>query len=480
MFKDIKRLGKETVIYGFSTVIVRLLNFILMPFYTHYLLPQEYGIVATLFSFIAFLNIIYGYGLNQGYMRHYKNENALPSSFNIIFYTSIPLSLILCIFSKQISYSLLGINEYRFIIYCAIILYLDSITLIPFADLRITHRAKRFVFVRTISIISNVILNILFLASFKMGIDGIFYANICSSFISLLLLGEYFKNLFYKIEIKVLKEIFNYSLPLLPAGLSMVIMQVIDRPIMMKLASAYDVGIYQANYRLAIIMNLIVTMFDQAWRPFVIERAEDSNAPEIFSKVLNYFSFIALFIWLLLSIFIGDIVSIEIRKGIPIVNSIYYQGLKIVPIIMGAYFLNGLYINFIAPLIIKKNTKAIMYSTILGAASNLLFNFILIPKYSIVGASLSCFASYLIMAVLIRYYSYKSYPVRYEYRKVAFLISVAIFLYLIYHLSNGRFTHIFLIKIALIFSYPVIIYFTGFFSREELDRIKSLIRLKSI
>ncbi|PIS47156.1 MAG: hypothetical protein COT17_04995, partial [Elusimicrobia bacterium CG08_land_8_20_14_0_20_51_18] len=234
MFGDIKKLGKESLVYGLSTVVARLLNFILMPFYTHYLLPAEYGVVATVFSYIAFLNVVYAYGLNQGYMRHFKEEKALSSSFSCIFYTSFVISLFLALSAKPLAQvSGLGAEHWRLVIYAAGILYLDSLTLIPFADLRMKHKAFVFVGIRTLTISLNVALNVIFLKYAGYGVEGIFLSNIISSFVAAAMFAGYFKYLFSAPDGKTLKNMLVYSIPFLPAGLSSIAIQVIDRPIML-------------------------------------------------------------------------------------------------------------------------------------------------------------------------------------------------------------------------------------------------------
>lgn len=471
-------MGKESLIYGLSTVLARLLNFVLMPFYTHYLLPSEYGIIAAVFSYIAFFNIIYGYGLNQGYMRYYRREKSLASSFAAVFYTSLLLSILIAFFSPSLA-KLSGIGEYnnKLIIYASIILALDAFTLIPFADLRIYHKAKRFVFVRTVSIVINVILNIIFLAYLRMGVEGVFWANIISSAVSVFLLGSYFKYLFEKIDFKLLKEISSYSLPFLPAGLSIMVVQVIDRPILLKLADPSSAGIYQANYRLAIIMSMLVTMFDQAWRPFVIERSENPSSSSLFSKVFTYFTFLSLSVWLFFSLFMEDIVSFEIY-GKPIVAYAYHSGLFIVPIIMGAYFFNGIYINFLAPVIISKKTKPVMFAAIAGAAANLALNFAFIPSYGIKAAAWSALISYLLMTFSLRFLTRKDYEINYDYMKFFAMIFIALLSYFIYLYFYQKAASCSLpaLKALLIVLYPPLCYAAGCFSKEEIKSFSSFLR----
>ncbi|MEF3280004.1 MAG: oligosaccharide flippase family protein [Elusimicrobiota bacterium] len=478
MFKDIKILGKESVIYGISTVFGRLLNILLIPLYTYYLSPDAYGIVATVFSFIAFLNVIYGLGLNQGYMRFFKEEKSISLTISIVFFSSFILSFLLILFSKPISWLFqIGVENYKLIIYSAVILYFDSLAIIPLTDLRMKHRAYVFVFIKVFTIIFNIILNFLFLKYLKMDIDGIFVANMISSFSQMIFIFRYFNYVSFIIDKPLLKEIFSYSLPYIPTSLSSVIIQLIDRPIMMMLLSSYMVGIYQANFRLSIFINLIISMFDFAWRPFVIERIEKENAKQIFKKVLEYFVAIVLFIWLFLSLFLEDMVKINIF-GVYFINPNYWSGLGIVPFIMLAYFLNGLYINFMIGTMIKKKTKYIMIANIIAAILSISFNFILIPQFKIYGAAYSVLISYLFLAIFMYFVNRKIYYIDYDIKKVSLLFMFTILFYLTKYLIISLNPCVYQqYKYFLVMIYPFFL-FAFYFSKEEKNKILNIIRKK--
>lgn len=472
MFNEIKILGKETIIYGISTVFARFFNFILLPLYTYYLTPDSYGITATVFSIIAFLNVIYGFGLNHGYMRYYKQNGSLSMTITFVFLSSFILSFILILLSKPIAGIFQFSNEYQLFIYASIILYFDSLAIIPLTDLRMQHKAYSFVFIKIFSIVLNIILNIIFLKYLKMDIDGIFLANIISSFSQMVFLSRYFKYIDFKFDKKLFKEIVNYSLPYIPSSLSYVIVQLIDRPIMMMLISSYYVGIYQANFRLSIFINLIVAMFDFAFRPFVMEKFEKQNAKELFKKVFEYFSFITLFLWVLMSLFIEDFVKISIY-GIYFINPNYWIGLGIVPIVMMGYVFNGLYLNFMIGLMITKKTKYIMIANLLSAIISILLNFILVPKYGIYGSAYSILISYIFLSIFTFHINRKFYPIDYNIYKFLniFLFSVIIYgITQIPQIKNE--CSYFQIKIFVFIIYAFIS-IKIYFSKQEIEKLKN-------
>jgi len=372
MLKDLKALGKESLIYGLSTVGARLLNFLLMPFYTHYLLPAEYGVVATVFSYIAFLNILYQYGMDQAYMRHYAHkEKAFSTAYSCVLVTSVLFSAVLACFPSFWA----GLGG----LYAAAILFLDSINVLPFADLRMAHKPFYFAGVRLASITLNVVLNIVFLTRFGMGIEGVFLANLLSSLLSVAAVPKRFT---FTFDRELFRKLVDYSLPLLPAGLGAMAVQVIDRPILLRLSGEAAVGVYQANYRLGIFMVLLVSMFDQAWRPFFLERADKPDAPAVFARVLTYFTLVLVWLGMALSFFIPDLARLQVA-GRALIHESYWPGLPIVPVVLFAYLVNGIYVNLLAPIIISKKTKVIMLATLAGALVNVAANFALIPKFGI-------------------------------------------------------------------------------------------------
>lgn len=429
MFHEIKSLGKESLIYGLSTVIGRLLNFLLMPFYTHFLKPDEYGIIATVYSYIAFLNIVYHYGMDQAYMRHFEEKDkAFSSSFVCLILSSMLFSCIIAtspVFFAEISG--IGGECSKFIVYSSIILFLDTLTIIPFADLRMRHRAFYFANIKILSIALNVLLNIVFIKYMNKGIEGVFLANVLSSILSVVLLSKYFLEIKFKIYPDILKKLLIFAMPLLPAGLSSMIVQVIDRPMLLFLSDKASVGIYQANYRLGIFVMLVVMMFDQAWRPFFIERANRPDAGKIFARVFSYFTAILVYLVMALSFFIPDIAKFEIRNT-PLIDSRYWLGLNIVPLIFTAYLFNGIYVNLLAPIIISKKTSFLFVISFVGAVINIFCNLVLIPVLNIQGAAVSVLLSYVSMAVLAYFIGRKLFYIPYEFKRILWILLLTIVL----------------------------------------------------
>lgn len=475
MFKDLKSLGKESLIYGLSTVGARLLNFLLMPFYTHYLLPAEYGVVATVFSYMAFLNILYQYGMDQAYMRHYAHkEKAFSTAYSCVLTTSLAFSALLAVFpGVWAQLGGIGAANGKLVLYAAAILFLDSINVLPFADLRMAHKPFYFAGVRMLSIVVNVALNIVFLTRLNMGIEGVFLANLVSSLLSVAAVPKRFS---FTFDRELFSKLLDYALPLLPAGLGAMAVQVIDRPILLRLSGEAAVGVYQANYRLGIFMALIVSMFDQAWRPFFIERADKPESRLVFARVLTYFTAALAWACLALSFFIPDLVRLRVA-GRALIHENYWAGLPIVPVVLAAYLVNGIYVNLLAPVIISKKTKVIMLATLAGAAVDVAANFALIPVFGIYGPPWAAFAAYCVMAVIVYYYGRRHYPVPYEFRRVALAAFTALALAVPALAGWSPSPAAWLAyRLAAVAAYPLALYYSGFFLPEEKAKAAELLQ----
>jgi O-antigen/teichoic acid export membrane protein len=432
MLEKIKSLSKETLIYGISTIVGRFLNFILVPFYTNVFPPAEYGIVTLVFAYIAILNIFFTLGFESGYFKFASTLEIGDSkeNFSLPFFTilinSIVLSSVIYIFSDNLAslIDLQGRYSY-FVKFAAFMLLFDAISFVPFAYLRLHNMPVRFTVVKIVNIVTNVTLNFVLVLVFKLGLVSVFIANLAASALTFLLLSPVvIKNITFRFNKKLFNELWRFSLPYVPAGLAFIMVAVVNRPIMQILTDDATVGIFQANFRLGVIMMLLVQMFDYAWRPFFLNNAKEPNAKEMFSKVMTIFMGFASVILIVFTFFIDNIIRIPlIHKG-HLIGAEYWSGVYIVPIILFSYLMYGIYINLMAGIYIEKKTKYLPYITGAGVVINIAGNFLLIPIWGMYGAAVTTFLSYFAMMLYIYRVSVKFYPVKYELSKIFLLNTV--------------------------------------------------------
>lgn len=475
MLDKLKSLSKQTLIYGTSTIIGRFLNFILVPFYTNVFPPSEYGVVAIIFAYIAFLNIIYSLGFEAGYFR-FASHNEIGSEkqnfshpFFTILFNSAVLSSIILLFSGSIA-GITNIKDTSIITYTAFILFFDAVSLVPFAYLRLKNKAKLFASIKLVNICVNVGLNLVLILVLKYGLVAVFISNLAASLVTLLLLlPVILKNISFSFNAELFRELRKFSLPYLPAGLAAIIVQVIDKPIMQYLTDVKTVGIYNANYKLGIFMMLVVSMFEYAWRPFFLNNSKDPGAKPLFAKVLTLFTGAASIMFIILTFFIDNIVETPLPYKGHIIGEKYWSGLIIVPTVLFSYIFLGIYTNLLAGIYIEKKTKYLPLISGLGAVLNVIFCFGLIPYIGIMGGAIATLASYVSMAVYIYFISKKFYPVSYETGRVGALLFVDAIALAVFYIFFGS-LGIAVKAVLVIIMVSAVLYFS------KLYKIKSLLK----
>lgn len=448
MQQKIKELTRDTGIYGISTIIGRFLGFLLVPFYTHFISPDEMGVYSNVYAYIAFLNVLYIYGMDAAFMKfHTRDDGANPKTvFStatwFLCLTTAGLSVLLLILRRPFLALMAIPTEHAGIFpYVLGILLFDALSLIPYASLRMERRAGLFAAIRLANIGLNLGLNLLFFLKLHLGIPGIFAANLAASLFSfLLLLPVALKNIEWRMDRSRLRRMLDFGLPYLPAALASIAVQVIDRPIVKALTDDATLGLYQTGYKMGIFMMLVVSMFQYAWQPFFLNHAKDPEAPALFARVLTLFVLAAGLLWAVVSLFIEEAARFPILPGRTLIEGQFLPGLAVVPIILLAYLFNGLYVNFQAGLTIAGKTRYFALVAGAGALVNVAANYLLIPRLGIVGAALATLAAYMVMAGGLLHFSQRFYPVPYEFGKVGRVLGLigvfAILYYVLYFQGN--------------------------------------------
>lgn len=486
MRDKIKRLGTETAVYGVSTILGRFLTFLLTPVYTHFLSTSDLGVVATVYAYIAFFNVIYAYGMEGAFMKYVSTLEVGTKKLNFtlplvaVTFTSTIFTGIILVFSAPLG-TLAGVpGEHLSIISMSgWILLLDSVAVIPFASLRMERKAGSFVRIRLAGIVLNVLMNILLVTRLGMGVEGIFISGIASSaFVLLLLLPHVLRNLSFGWVPSLLPALLRFGLPSLPAGLASMMIQVVDRPILKALAGDATVGIYQANYRLGIFMMLLVSMFDFAWRPFFLTHARDEDARPLFARVFTYFCLIGATVFVFLTLFLPDIVTAPILWGRSIIAEPYWPGLGVVPPVLLGYLFLGVYNNFLAGVYIEKKTRILPVITIGGALVNIGANYLLIPRMGMMGAAVATLLAYCIMAAWLFARVRQFYPVPYEWGRILKIVGTGSAVIGLWWAVDGGAYEI-LWKIALQIAFFGLLVLMRFFVPSELTALLRLFRLRT-
>ena len=386
----LKKLAGQTAIYGLSSVVGRLLNYLLVPLYTRYFLPEEYGVVTELYAYVAFLVIILTYGLATAFFRFSQTEknNRVVYSTSLIslLFTSLLFIFLMFTFSESISSSIGYPNNQEYIKWFAIIIGLDAISSISFAKLRALNKATRFALIRLVNIFVNIGLNLFFIIycpyaiennlpslnfvnsvySSSVGVGYIFVANLFASIVTILMLLPEMINSVWIFDKKLWGKMMIYASPLLIAGLAGITNETIDRILLKYLLPdnlnvSKEIGLYGAFYKLSIIMILFIQTFRFAAEPFYFAQEREVNSKKIYADVMKYFVIVISVIFLIVTTFYDFFINF--------LGSNYHdqRGFLVVSILLLANFFLGIYYNLSIWFKLTEKTLYGAYIAIFGA-----------------------------------------------------------------------------------------------------------------
>ena len=446
MKKEIFRFSKNTITYGIGHTLTRFIPFLLLPIYTNFLIPDEYGAALYLQSYFSFLMVIYLFGFDVSLIRFYvlaenqeDKQKIFSSGFISILTIGSILSIVLIFCSPFLADVLNDQNSSYFdsgiIIICVFTLFFDSINGFSLLVLRAEEKAYKFLLIRIIGSLLNFTLNIIYIVILKSGIIGIFISNLIASGLSFFMVLPIIKSNFkFKFSKIIFSDLTRFGVPYIFSGLAILVMDLIDRIILKQYKGLDDVGIYGAAYKLAMIMAIIVGGFRFAWHPFFLSVSKQDNAKNVFSKILTLYTFVTFFVLVLVSTIVPTIVRIKIPGGF-IFGAKYWAGIKIIPVIMLSYLCYGVYVNFIIGIYLSKKSIYIPFVVGISAVVNILLNFLLIPLYGIWGAAVTTLISYILMMTIMYFINNKLYPVKYEYLKLGSIFISAVSAFTVYYMN---------------------------------------------
>jgi len=487
MFNQLKALAQQTVVYGFFHIFGRFLSFLLTPLYTNMLGASDFAILTYIFSFIAFFNVISAFGMESAFYRFYKNSDKVISkrvfsqAYYWVFGNSLIINGLLFITAPMFASSVSELPNAVFLIRLALLIpILDCLTSIPYAYLRMENKVKKFAYTRFLMIILGVVLNYVLIVNFDMGAEGAFYATIAASLLGLaVFLNDIIKNLTLKIDLNLIKEMLVFGIPTIPAGLSSIILNVGDKPII-KMITGSDIILaeYTANYRLGIPMMLIVSAFEFAFKPFYLNNIDNPDIKQLISTSFTYFSLICAVVFLSVALFIDNLVAIPFIEGKVLINPIYWGGLGIVPVILLAYYFNGAYNIFASACNITKKTRYLTYSIGIGTATYLIFILLSTPYIGYWGATWATLIGYIVSAAVVYFFSQKIYAINYQFLRTLklWLIALAVFFAAKYGLTILTDWLAIGLKCLAIVGFVLLLYYFDFFERKEVETMKRLIK----
>lgn len=480
MFSQLLRLSKHSITYGLGVAVSQAVAFFLLPVYTRYLTPADYGGLEIFQTTLSILSIIFVMGLTSALFRSYfnyddeeKRKTVVGTTFLFLTGTSFLLFLILMALAGDFSALLFGSVEYAF--YFRVIfltLFFDVGIVVAFSVFRAREESKKYAIFALIRFLMAAGLNILFVVVLHKGVLGILWGGLIAAFsLYSILLRSIIKNAKLSFSIAELKEMLSFGLPLVPASLAAWIMTVGDRYFLQFLSTPTELGLYSLGYKFGfIIQGLIVGPFSLAWPPFLLSIAKEKEAKEVYSSVLTYFVLVGMAVALALSVLSQEILIVVTTPS-------FYTAYKVIPLIGLSYVLYGCYFVFHAGIWLERKTKYLALIVGAGAAVNLGLNYLLIPSYGMMGAAVATAISYLMLPIGSYFVSHRYYPIKYEWGRVAKIFLAAVLVYAgTLFIRNDSAIIVGLLKLLSLLGFPLLLFAFRFFKPEEIQKAKDIFR----
>lgn len=450
----LKKLLGQTAVYGLSSILGRMLNFLLVPLYLYVFKdPSDYGVISQLYAFTAFLMVFLTFGMETSFFRFIQDKPDKQQVFRNSFLTVIGLNvlffLLVLFFNKDIADLLLFSDHKEYIILIAAIIGIDAVASLPLARLRAEEQAKRFAAIQFLSIGVNIVLNLFFLLVWfdekhpESGVFMILIANLISSLVKPAMLYKDFLNISFKFDWKLALEMSKYAFPIVIAGFAFIVNETIDRVMLKqilseqpymtpKLADA-QIGIYSACYKLAMLVSILLQAYRYAAEPFFFNQSKNQDRNKIYVKLMNYF------VAIMCIIFLGIALNLDIFKYF-ITSETYRAGLHVVPVLLMANVFLGIYLNQSIWYKLSDQTKFGAYIAFGGAVLTILINYLFIPAYGYTASAWATLIVYGAQMVASYLLGQKYFPIRYNLRKFYLYMGFTIALFFLaksFHLEDG-------------------------------------------
>ncbi len=447
---NLKKLAGQTAIYGLSSILGRSINFLLIIVYTAYLSKEDLGAFTSIYALIGFLNIVFTYGMETTFFRYTTGKNLDPKKVyhttqSLLITSTLVLGTGLYLLAPWLAETMDYPGQAYLFRWVALLLSFDAVLAIPFAKLRLDNKALVFASAKILNILLNVGLNLILIVGIpyliargsihegflgyqsNWGVEYILLANLLAN--GLIIPFVWWKAGFFSFSLdkEILKPMWGYSLPLLFMGLAGVTNELISRLFFEYLipenfypglSSRAAGGVFGANFKLAILMNLVIQAFKYAAEPFFFKQSGNQNSPALYAKVMHAFILFCTCLMIAISVNLDWLGPLFLRRPG------YEEGLFIVPMLLMGYLLLGIYFNLSIWFKITDKTGYSFWITLVGAVVSIGVIFFLVPIWGFLGGGLSTLTSYLVMCVICYFFGQKYYPIPYQTGKYVFYLII--------------------------------------------------------
>ncbi|MDO9153111.1 MAG: polysaccharide biosynthesis C-terminal domain-containing protein [Paludibacter sp.] len=449
--KQMKKLAKETAIYGVSSILGKFLNWLLVPLYTFMLeKSSDYGIVVNLYAWTALLLVVLTYGMETGFFRFANKQKEIAdkvygNTLMSVGFTSFIFAVCCIVFAQPIA-DAMGYSAYpEFIAMLGAVVAMDALGAIPFAYLRFKNRPIKFAALKLLMIFTNIFFNIFFLVICPWihlkapeliswfydphyGVGYVFVANVIQTVVvTIALLPDILKAKF-EFDWSLTKKVLRYSLPLLVLGVAGIMNQTLDKIIFPyliadPLMAKSELGIYGACFKISMVMMMFTQAFRYAYEPFIFSQNKDKDSKVAYAQAMK------LFIITSLLIFLGMVFYLDIIKHL--IRSDYWGGLRVIPIVLFSYIFQGVFFNLSLWYKLIDKTMYGAWFSVVGFIITLAINVVFVPVFSYMASAWAAFVCYFVMMIISYFYGQKHMPIRYDLKSIGLYTAVTVILFVV-------------------------------------------------
>ena len=454
---NLKSLAKDTAIYGLSSIIARFINYLLVPIQTARFAASggEYGIITNVYAYVSLLIILLTFGMETTFFRFMSKEGEDPkkvysTALTMVMMTSLISAILLMTFLYPIATSVGYADHPEYVAVMYITVAIDAFMAIPFAYLRYLHRPMKFALLKIINILLNIVLNLLYLVvlpalklnpfgiydeQFTLDVAFVFYINLFCTCATLLMLWKEWTAQPFKIDKNTCKRMLSYTWPLLVMGLAGQLNQAASQILFPYLfdgsqeEARAQLGIYGACIKIAMIMVMITQAFRFAYEPFVFGKSKDKDNRETYAQAMKFYLIFTLLAFLVVMGYI-DILKF-------LIGETYWEGLRVVPIVMAAEIMFGVFFNLSFWYKLTDRTIWGAYFSGIGAIVLIAIDILLIPRFSYMACAWAGFAAYATSMLLSYFIGQRYYPIAYPIRQMSAYVLLTIVLFLAMQYANS-------------------------------------------
>ena len=454
---NLKSLAKDTAIYGLSSIIARFINYLLVPIQTARFAASggEYGIITNVYAYVSLLIILLTFGMETTFFRFMSKEGEDPkkvysTALTMVMMTSLISAVLLMTFLNPIAASVGYADHPEYVAVMYITVAIDAFMAIPFAYLRYLHKPLKFALLKIINILLNIVLNLLYLVvlpalklnpfgiydeQFTLDVAFVFYINLFCTCATLLMLWKEWTAQSFKIDKSTCKRMLSYTWPLLVMGLAGQLNQAASQILFPYLfdgsqeEARAQLGIYGACIKIAMIMVMITQAFRFAYEPFVFGKSKDKDNRETYAQAMKFYLIFTLLAFLVVMGYI-DILKF-------LIGETYWEGLRVVPIVMAAEIMFGVFFNLSFWYKLTDRTIWGAYFSGIGAVVLIMIDILLIPRFSYMACAWAGFAAYATSMLLSYFIGQRYYPIAYPIRQMSAYVLLTIVLFLAMQYANS-------------------------------------------